>query len=98
MDDGAGGGGDGDDCSSRATKVLEEIVDHEMGAFDVGFLQCYVKLKFGGIERSPWKSKNIRTKFSHHRAGSMSPIEPAFKAPAELIRTSTLSKCLLRSS
>ena len=42
MDDGAGGGGDGDDCSCCAAKVLEEIVDHEMGAFDVGFLQCYV--------------------------------------------------------
>ena len=37
MDDGAGGGGYGDDCSCGA-EMLEEMVDHEMGSFDVGFL------------------------------------------------------------
>ena len=40
MDDGAGDGGYRDDCSC-GTETLEEMVDHEMGAFDVGFLQMF---------------------------------------------------------
>ena len=38
MDDGAADGGYRDDCSCVA-EMLKEIMDHEMGAFDVGFLQ-----------------------------------------------------------
>ena len=53
MDDGAGGGGDRGDCSCGA-EMLEEIVDHEMGAFDVGFLQFSIKMA-GLMGRWSWR-------------------------------------------